>query len=101
MEKPKKLIWTEPARQDLKDIFVFQSEFSHKSADKIINKIFEKVEILLILGFELSGQIDNINPKYRRLIEGNYKILYKVYPDKIVIHGIFDARQQPAKLKLK
>ncbi|MCD4793012.1 MAG: hypothetical protein K8R54_07270 [Bacteroidales bacterium] len=39
-------MWTEPARQDLKDIFVFQSEFSHKSADKIINKIVIIINLL-------------------------------------------------------
>ena len=101
MENQKKLIWTKPAIQDLKNIFDFLSEYSDKSADKIINNILEKSEKLLIPGFELSGQTDNINSNYRRLIEWNYKILYKVYPENIVIHGIFDARQSPEILKKK
>jgi len=97
MEKGKKLIWTIPAKQDLKDIFDFISEFSNTVADKTIDKIIYKVGTLLVTGFEMSGQIDNLNPNYRRLIEGNYKILYKVTTDEIIIHGIFDARQHPNK----
>ena len=99
MEKRKKLIWTKPAKLDLKNIFDSISEYSFESADRIIDNVIQKTDILLISGFELSGQIDNINPNYKCLVKGNYKILYKVYPEKIVIHGIFDARQHPDKLK--
>ncbi len=102
MEKGKKIIiWTEPAKKDLKEVFEFISEYSYEIADKVIDAIIEKTEILLIEGFELSGQIDNFNSNYRRLIVGNYKILYKVISDKIIIHGIFDSRQNPKKLEEK
>ena len=98
MEEIKRLIWTNPAKKDLKDIFEFISESSYESADRLIDNILNKTDQLLIEGFAYSGQIDNINPNYRRLIEGNFKILYKVYGNEIVIHGIFDARQSPQKL---
>ncbi len=101
MEDPKKIIWTEPAKQDLKDVFDFISEYSYKIADKTVDKIIEKTDILLVKGFELAGQIDTINSNYRRLIEGNYKILYKVKSNKVIIHGVFDARQHPDKLEKK
>ena len=101
MEKGKIIIWTIPAKHDLKDIFDFISEFSYPVADKIIDKIIEKVGTLQIEGFENSGQIDSINSNYRRLIEGNYKILYKIKNEKIIIYGIFDSRQHPDKLKNK
>ncbi len=42
MEKNAKIIWTEPAKKDLKYIFDFISEFSHEIADKTIDKIIKK-----------------------------------------------------------
>ena len=99
MERNAKIIWTEPAKNDLKYIFDFISEFSHEIADKTIDKIIEKTEILLVEGFKFSGQIDDINPNYRRLIEGSYKIIYKVKSDEIIIHGVFDTRENPDKLE--
>ncbi|NOZ34350.1 MAG: type II toxin-antitoxin system RelE/ParE family toxin [Chlorobi bacterium] len=98
MEKNAKIIWTEPAKNDLKYIFDFISGFSYKIADKTIDKIIEKTEILLVEGFEFSGQVDDLNPNYRRLIEGNNKIIYKVKFDEIIIHGVFDTREHPDKI---
>ena len=101
MEGSKKIIWTKPAKLDLKDIFDFISEYSYAVADKTIDSIIEKADILLVKGFENTGQFDTINSNYRRLIEGNYKILYKVESNQVIIHGIFDARQHPDKLEKK
>ena len=98
MERNAKIIWTEPAKNDLKYIFDFISGFSYKIADKTVEKIIEKTEILLVKGFKLVAQKDEINPNYRRLIEGNYKIVYKINSDKIIIHGVFDTREHPDKL---
>jgi len=43
MESSKKIIWTKPAKQDLKDIFDFISEYSYVIADKTIDNIIEKL----------------------------------------------------------
>lgn len=99
MEKAKKIIWTEPAKKDLKDIFEFISDFSYEIADKTVDKIIEKTGLLLVSGFEYAGQTDNINTNYRRLIVGSYKILYKVHSSDIVIYGIFDTRRDHKELE--
>ena len=55
--------------------------------------------------FPESGQKEEIISvrirSYRYLIEGNYKIVYKIYPakDQIQITAIFDIRLNPDKLK--
>jgi len=99
MDFGKEVVWSETAKDDLKQIFDYFASFSLQSAENIVFGIITKIEQIELQGFELSGSIDTINPNYRRLITGNYKILYKIYPDKIIIHGIFDARQSPDKLK--
>lgn len=38
---------------------------------------------------------------YRRLVEGNYKIIYNFRNKTIYINRIFDTRQSPSKLKTK
>lgn len=35
---------------------------------------------------------------YRYLIEENYKIIYLIYNDYVLITGIFDTRQDPEKM---
>jgi mRNA-degrading endonuclease RelE of RelBE toxin-antitoxin system len=43
----------------------------------------------------------HLNKGHRRLIEGNYKIIYRVQDDVIYVTDIFDSRQDPAKMKSK
>ena len=38
--------------------------------------------------------------KYRRLINGNYKIIYRVEDNIIYITDFFDARKDPSKIKV-
>ena len=42
------------------------------------------------------------NRGFRYLVEGNYKIVYKVYADdkQILIAAVFDTRQNPTRLKV-
>ena len=35
---------------------------------------------------------------YRYLVEGNYKIIYLIYKDHLLITDVFDTRQDPEKL---
>lgn|GEM_PF-5194244 len=64
-------------------------------SQKFVKNIIEKTNVLLVEGFSEVGQIDDINPKFRRLIYKNYKILYTAETDFIVIHSVFDCRQNP------
>jgi len=95
MEKAKALVWSFAAKQDLFDIYDYYSQFSIIAADKLIDTIIQDVAILKQFGFENTGQIDEFNPNYRRLISGNYKIFYKVFDPEIVVIRIFNCSQNP------
>ncbi|HWZ23141.1 MAG TPA: hypothetical protein VNW06_10835 [Cytophagaceae bacterium] len=49
-----------------------------------------------------AGPIDEIlkalNEQHRYLVEGNYKIIYKIVSETIFITGVFDTRQEPQKI---
>jgi len=94
-----KIIWTKPAVYDLKNIYNFYSSKSYIAAKKLIQKIKNKPKTIQSSGFEKIGKIDDINPKYRRLIVGYYKILYRIENNQIIIIRIFDSRQNPKKLR--
>jgi toxin ParE1/3/4 len=98
----KEVVWTLPAKADLQNIFYFLSEVSETVALKIIQKILART-LLLEKGFSKIGQQEPLlktrKKNYRYLIEGNYKIIYNEQDSKIIIHAVFDVRQNPKKLK--
>ena len=76
-----KINWLESARNDLKEIHEYIALDSLRYADLQIERIFERIEILKIQpksGKVVSElKVDSI----RELIEGNYRIIYKVKSD--------------------
>jgi len=87
----KKLIWTEPAVDDLQGIFDFISKDSEYYARIFIGKIMETTEKLIEY-----PEIGRMVPEYNRtdireLIFQNYRIIYKLEKNRIliltVIHG--------------
>lgn len=66
-----KIIWTQEAENDYDAIYEYYILISSNIALKILNSISESVDNLV---FEKQFQTDNINPNYRRIISGNYKI---------------------------
>ena len=98
MEKTKEIIWTETAVNDLREIYNYLSCRSISAANKLIDKLVHAPEIIAIKGFQHAFVNDEYNKNYKRLISGNYKILFSLRFEKIVIQRIFDTRQNPAKL---
>jgi addiction module RelE/StbE family toxin len=73
-----KIIWTEEALEDLHSIHEFISRDSPFYADKFIDKLISKADILI--KFPKLGkpvpEFDNV--KIRELIEGNYRTIYRI-----------------------
>lgn len=48
------------------------------------------------------GQIEELLEEYaegyRRVVEGNYKIIYWIARESIIVESIFDCRQNPVKI---
>jgi plasmid stabilization system protein ParE len=73
-----KIVWTELAVNDLKEIFEYISEDSFRYANLTINRIYQTTQILSIS--PLIGKIvQELNDFFiKELLAGNYRIIYKI-----------------------
>jgi toxin ParE1/3/4 len=103
-KKIKKIVWTYPAKNDLQDIYDYIAEFSEEAAFRVITGILDKAEVLKG-GFPGIGQkeplLSHKTDIYRYLVEGNYKIIYRVKRNRVIIDMVFDVRQNPDKMAEK
>jgi plasmid stabilization system protein ParE len=96
-----KIIWSNFAIENLKDIFDYYTINANKKvAHKIRKQILNSTK-QLIKNPE-SGQIefylDKLKQNHRYVLSGHYKIIYRIENDKIFINDVFDARQNPNKM---
>lgn len=76
---------TAPAYEDLVDIETFIAENSPSNARKLINKIFERMAVLKTFP-EVGRMVSEYeNPNIRQLSEGNYRIIYQIETDELVV----------------
>ena len=98
----RQIIWTNFAISELKNIFLYYRMIANdKVADKIKKSIFNATKPLLkqpLLG-AIEENLIELKQGHRYLVEGNYKIIYRVINANIYITDIFDCRQNPIKLK--
>ncbi len=94
------IIWTNPAKKDLKQIFnYYKNKVSKTLADKIINSIFEKITILKTQNIGTKEELlEQLDQNHRYIIDGNYKIIYIILDNSIYITHVFDTRQNPTKI---
>ena len=97
-----KLVITTPARESLKQIHDYYKEnVSLKVAQKIKTGIIQKLEYLS--QHPMAGQeeelLKGLDLGHRRLVEQNYKIIYRVVVDTIYVTDIFDSRRDPSQVK--
>ena len=80
-----KIIWTQLAIADLKNIHLYISAESNVYADRMIEKLIARVHQLVRFP-ELGRMVPEFRQKsIRELIEGNYRIVYKIHQDHIGI----------------
>ena len=95
------IVWSDFAISNLKEIYDYYKEnANHKVAKKIKSEIFQSTNQLKT--FPESGQIEfylkKLNGDYRYLISGNYKIIYNVKGNQVLINDIIDIRRNPDKM---
>lgn len=92
MKKPIQVLWDNQAKADLKLIFDFLQLKSLQGAKNVVNDIVIQSKNI---HFAEQYQVDEfLGAPYRRMIIGNYKIIYKVHSEtEIRILQIFDTRQ--------
>ena len=96
--KIEKIIWTNPAIDDLSEIFLFlEVTINTDKAEEITTKLYKRVDDLL--KFSEMGTISydryGIKSDYRYLVEKPYKIIYSVINNIVYIETIYDTRQDP------
>jgi len=86
-----RITWTALAIEDLKNIYNYILNDSKIYADRIVEKIMARVDQLAY--FPRAGRVvpEFENESLRELIEGNYRIIYKLTAHKISIIRIHHA----------
>jgi plasmid stabilization system protein ParE len=99
-----KLIFTEQALISMDNSFLFlidEQGFPLEKIEELRERIKISTQQLLqnpYLG-QQELQLVHLKKSHRRLVEWNFKIVYYVENDLIYITDIFDARQDPKKIK--
>jgi toxin ParE1/3/4 len=85
-----RLVFEEDALSDLQDIFNWIAKDSPRAAERLVSRIFRKLELLLIPGFARMGRI-GLDPGTYELIERPYIIVYEVREqrDEIAVLAVF------------
>jgi len=69
-----KIVWTKQAKTALRKIYEYYKEKSLQGAYNVKSDLLQSPKTIL---FSKQYQIDDINPKYRRIVVRGYKVLYK------------------------
>jgi toxin ParE1/3/4 len=85
-----RLVLEEDALSDLQDIFNWIAKDNPAAAQRLVNRIFRKLELLLTPGFARMGRL-GLDPGTYQLIERPYIIVYEVREqhDEIVVLAVF------------
>jgi len=87
------IVWSNPARQDLRLIHQYIAHDSKHYATCVIQDITDKVEILLKLP-RLGKIVQEIGEEnVRELSMYSYRIMYELMDDTVYIHGVIHKRR--------
>jgi toxin ParE1/3/4 len=96
------VIWTNFAISELKNIFLYYRMVAgERTAVKIKRSIFAATKPIIkhpLIGAE-EENLQDLKQGHRYIVEGNYKIIYRIIGEEIFITDIFDWRQNPTKMK--
>ena len=93
--------WYIEAAGDLNKIYDFYVKKNPRAAAMLYNRILDDVEILKIQPYAAAFEqmLIGYPEGYRSLVVGNYKVVYFIKDDLVLIVQIFDCRQNSIKLK--
>ncbi len=97
-----KVEWSKQAMEDIKGIFDYrESVAGSRTARKIIKKIHARPDILVKnpQAGQREESLEDLPVEFRRLVEGNHKIVYFIDETTVVISTIFDCHRDPTDLR--
>jgi len=96
----RKIVWSNRAKIKLFEILEFYNERNKSTTySKKLYKKFTKELLLLKKQPEIGIKTDLDN--VRGLIVEDFILFYEIYPEMIVVHTVWDCRQNPESLKIK
>ncbi len=92
-----RVLWTEPARDDLREVFRFIRHDNPAAAQKVIQEIREKVGRLA--QFPLSGcEVPELTgASLREVIAGSYRVIYRLVGNTVEILTVIHSRRKIGK----
>ena len=92
------IIWSDFASRNLNHIYIYYKETAGvKIAKRIKNSLFKSLSQLI--KHPHSGSLEptliSLNSEHRYLVVSNYKVIYKLVKEGILITDVFDTRQNP------
>ena len=96
------IVITNPAKSSLRKLYnYYKKDVSKKLADRIKLELLEtilKLESHPYIG-QIEEQLVSLNLGHRYLVNGHYKIIYRIEKNRVYITDFFDTRQNPSKVK--
>jgi addiction module RelE/StbE family toxin len=79
------VIWTVQATEDVERIAEYVAQESEQYASLLVSKLYARVQSLR--QFPMMGRMvpEKEDPSVRELIEGNYRIIYEVLSDDLIL----------------
>ena len=96
-----KIVWTDFAIRNLKDIFDYYStQADKKVSHKIIRQILKSAKQLQHNpdSGPTEPNLIELRKNHRYLVSGHYKLIYRIMDNQIIINDVFDTRQNPSKM---
>lgn len=92
----KEVVWRVPALHDLDEISRYIAADDEDAAERFENQVWQASDSLQTFA-ERGRRVPELqHPDYRELLLGNYRLLYRVYPDRVeiaaLLHGIREFR---------
>ena len=88
-----RIFWSPLAVERLENIFEYISKEDNDAAYKLIGKIFKKVETLSKFS-ERGRKVPEANrEEIREIFEGEYRIIYRVEPKRVIVLSIRNFKQ--------
>jgi plasmid stabilization system protein ParE len=87
------IIWSQPAREDLRLIHQYIAHDSKRYAKRVIQDISDKVKVLTDLP-QLGRVVPEVSEEnVREIGMYSYRILYEVMANTLIIHGVIHKRR--------
>ncbi|OGU37295.1 MAG: hypothetical protein A2068_14600 [Ignavibacteria bacterium GWB2_35_6b] len=88
-----KIYWSPLAVEKLENIFEYISKEDAAAADKLIGKIFKKVEVLSKFPQRVRKVPETNREEIREVFESEYRIIYRVEPKRVIVLSIRNFKQ--------